>query len=146
MPEIALTPQTIERFVSRFPGRVAVFHSGLSLGERFDEWRRVANGQCDVVIGPRSALFVPQPDLGLIIIDEEHEWTYKQADKSPRYHARDVAVKLAQLNEAVVILGSATPDVESYYRAKRGQYTLVELEDRINPRGISPLPEVQILV
>jgi primosomal protein N' (replication factor Y) len=126
VPEIALTPQTIERFVSRFPGRVAVFHSGLSLGERFDEWHRIAKGECDVVIGPRSALFVPQSNLGLIIIDEEHEWTYKQADKSPRYHARDVTIKLAELSGATVILGSATPDVESYYRAQRSEYVLVE--------------------
>jgi len=145
VPEIALTPQTIERFASRFPGRVAVFHSGLSPGERFDEWRRVASGDCDVVIGPRSALFTPQSDLGLIIIDEEHEWTYKQADKSPRYHARDVAIKLAELSDAAVILGSATPDVETFYRSQRGEYHLVELADRITPRGISPLPEVQVV-
>ncbi|MBM2825295.1 MAG: Primosomal protein, partial [Dehalococcoidales bacterium] len=111
VPEIALTPQTIERFASRFPRKVAVLHSQLSLGEQFDEWRRISRGQADVVIGPRSALFAPQPDLGLIVIDEEHEWSYKQSDKSPRYHARDVAIKLAELSGAVVILGSATPDV-----------------------------------
>ncbi|MDO8688166.1 MAG: DEAD/DEAH box helicase, partial [Dehalococcoidales bacterium] len=97
VPEISLTPQTIERFASRFAGRVAVLHSRLSFGERFDEWQRIRNGKVDVVIGPRSAVFAPQPDLGLIILDEEHEWSYKQSDISPRYHARDVAIKLAEL-------------------------------------------------
>ena len=123
MPEIALTPQTIERFAARFPGRVGVLHSRLSPGEQFDEWRRIKNGECDVVIGSRSALFAPQPDLGLIIIDEEHEWTYKQ-DSPPHYHARDAAIKLAELTGAVVVLGSATPDVETYYKAKNGEYQI----------------------
>ena len=145
VPEIALTPQTIERFASRFPGQVAVIHSGLSLGEQFDEWYRIKEGGCDVVIGPRSALFAPQPDLGLIVIDEEHEWTYKQSDKSPRYHARDVALKLAELTGAVVILGSATPDVETFYRAEQGEYHLIELKERITPYGPLPLPEVEIV-
>jgi primosomal protein N' (replication factor Y) len=145
VPEIALTPQTIERFASRFPGRVAVIHSGLSLGEQFDEWHRIKEGGCDVVIGPRSALFAPQPDLGLIVIDEEHEWTYKQSDKSPRYHARDVATKLAEFTGAVVILGSATPDVETFYRAQQGEYQLIELKERITPYGPLPLPAVKVV-
>ena len=145
VPEIALTQQTVERFASRFPGRVAVLHSGLSLGEQFDEWQWIQEGNCDVIIGPRSALFAPSPDLGLIVIDEEHEWTYKQEDKSPRYHARDVAVKLAQLSGAAVILGSATPDVGSYHKARQGEYQLVELRERITPRGYSPLPEVTVV-
>ena len=145
VPEIALTPQMIERFLSRFPGRVAVLHSGLSLGEQFDEWQRIRDGSCDVVIGPRSALFSPQPDLGLIVIDEEHEWTYKQTDKSPRYHCRDVAIKLAQLTGAAVMLGSATPDVETYYRSLRGEYELIELKERITLQGIAPLPEVEVI-
>jgi primosomal protein N' (replication factor Y) len=145
VPEISLTPQTIERFASRFPGRVAVIHSGLSLGEQFDEWHRIKDGSCDVVIGARSALFAPQSDLGLIVIDEEHEWTYKQSDKSPRYHARDTAIKLAELNDAMVILGSATPDVCTYYRAQCGNYHLVELKERITPYGSAPLPEVNIV-
>jgi len=145
IPEIGLTQQTVERFASRFPGRVAVLHSGLSLGEQFDEWQWIMEGNCDVVIGPRSALFAPLPDLGLIIIDEEHEWTYKQDDKSPRYHARDVAIRLAQLNDAVVILGSATPDIGSFHKAQQGEYQLVELKERITPRGYSPLPEVSIV-
>ncbi len=145
IPEIALTQQTVERFASRFPGRVAVLHSGLSPGEQFDEWQWIMEGNCDVVIGPRSALFAPLPSLGLIIIDEEHEWTYKQEDKSPRYHARDVAIKLAQLSDAVVILGSATPDIGSFHKAQQGEYQLIELKERITPRGYSSLPEVTIV-
>ncbi len=143
--EIALTPQTIERFASRFPHKVAVLHSKLSLGEQFDEWQRIRNGEFDVVIGPRSAIFAPQPALGLIVIDEEHEWTYKQHDKSPRYHARDVAIKLAELTGAVVILGSATPDVETFYHAQRGEYQLLRLAERVTPREGSPLPQVEVV-
>jgi primosomal protein N' (replication factor Y) len=145
IPEIALTQQTVERFANRFPRRVGVLHSGLSQGERFDEWQWIKKGNCDVVIGPRSALFAPLPNLGLIIIDEEHEWAYKQEDKSPRYHARDVAIRLAQLSDAVVILGSATPDIGSFHKAQEGGYQLVELKERITPRGYSPLPEVSIV-
>lgn len=145
VPEIALTPQTIERFAARFPDRVAVLHSKLSLGEQFDEWQRIRNGEFDVVIGPRSAIFAPQPDLGLIVVDEEHEWTYKQSDKSPRYHARHVAIKLSELAGAVVILGSATPDVESYYHAQQGGYKLLELPGRVTPRDGTALPRVEIV-
>ena len=145
VPEIALTRQTVERFAGRFPGRVAVLHSGLSPGEQFDERQRIMEDNCDVVIGPRSALFAPVPNLGLIVIDEEHEWTYKQEDKSPRYHARDVAIELAQLSDAVVILGSATPDIGSFHKAQQGEYQLVELRERITPRGHSPLPEAKIV-
>ncbi|MEA1958515.1 MAG: primosomal protein N' [Chloroflexota bacterium] len=131
VPEIALTPQTVARFASRFPGRVAVLHSKLSIGEQFDEWWRIKEGEFDVVIGPRGAVFAPQPDLGLIVVDEEHEWTYKQHEQSPRYHARDVAIELARLTGSVVILGSATPDVVSYRRAQSGEYRLLELPERI---------------
>jgi len=131
VPEIALTPQTVERFAARYSGRVGILHSGLSPGEQYDEWQRIKEGKCDVVIGPRSALFAPQPDLGLIIIDEEHGQMYKQEDRSPRYHAREVAIRLAQLSSAVVILGSATPDVTSFYKAKLGKYRLVALSRRI---------------
>jgi primosomal protein N' (replication factor Y) len=141
VPEIALTPQTIERFASRFPGKVAVLHSKLSLGEQFDEWQRIRDGKFDVVIGSRSAIFAPQPDLGLIIMDEEHEWTYKQ-DTTPRYHARDAALKLAELTGAVVILGSATPDVETFYHAQQGDYYLLQLPERITPGEILPQVEV----
>jgi len=145
VPEIALTPQTIERFASRFPHKVAVLHSQLSLGEQFDEWQRIRDGEFDVVVGPRSAIFAPQPDLGLIVIDEEHEWTYKQHDKSPRYHTRDVAVKLAELTGSVVILGSATPDVETFYHAQRGDYHLLQLPERLTPSEGSPLPRVEVV-
>ncbi len=145
VPEISLTPQTIERFASRFPHKVAVLHSKLSLGEQFDEWQRISDGEFDVVIGPRSAIFAPQPELGLIVIDEEHEWTYKQHDKSPRYQARDVAIKLAGLTGAVVILGSATPDVETFYHAQRGDYRLLQLPERVVPNEGSPLPQVEVI-
>ncbi|MGD9118147.1 MAG: primosomal protein N' [Dehalococcoidia bacterium] len=145
VPEIALTPQTIERFAARFPQRVAVLHSKLSLGEQFDEWQRVRQGDFDVVIGSRSAIFAPQPNLGLIVIDEEPEWTYKQADQSPRYHARAVALKLAELSGATVILGSATPDVESFYHAQKGDYRLLELPERVTPYDGSALPQVEIV-
>jgi len=145
VPEIALTPQTIERFSARFPRRVAVLHSKLSLGEQFDEWQRIRDGEFDVVIGPRSAVFAPQPDLGLIVIDEEHEWTYKQQDRSPRYQARDVALKLAELCGAVVVLGSATPDVESFYRAQRGERCLLQLPERVVPGEGAPLPQVEVV-
>jgi primosomal protein N' (replication factor Y) len=145
VPEIALTPQTIERFAARFPQRVAVLHSKLSLGEQFDEWQRIRKGDFDVVIGSRSAIFAPQPALGLIVIDEEQEWTYKQADKSPRYHARDVALKLANLSGATVVLGSATTDVESYYRARKGDYQLLQLPERVTPYDGSALPRVEVV-
>jgi len=131
VPEIALTPQTVARFAARFPGRIAVLHSKLSMGEQFDEWWRIKQGEFDVVIGPRSAVFAPQPNLGLIVVDEEHEWTYKQHEKSPRYNAKDVAIELARLTGAVVILGSATPDVISYHRSRSGEYRLLEMPERI---------------
>ncbi|MPZ49918.1 MAG: primosomal protein N' [Dehalococcoidia bacterium] len=133
VPEIALTPQTVRRFAERFPGQVAVLHSGLSLGELFDQWHGIREGRYTVVVGSRSAVFAPQPDLGLIVIDEEHEWTYKQQDPAPRYHARSAAERLAELTGAVLVLGSATPDVESYQRALMGRYRLLELHERVRP-------------
>lgn len=145
VPEIALTPQTIERFVGRFPGRVAVFHSHLSLGEQFDEWQRIRNGEVDVVIGPRSAVFAPVPDLGLVILDEEHEWTYKQHEQAPRYHARKVALKLNELLGCVVVLGSATPSTETYFLAQRGQVQLLGLPERVTPVVNAPLPTVDVI-
>ncbi len=145
VPEISLTPQTIERFASRFPHKVAVLHSKLSLGEQFDEWQRIRDGEFEVVIGSRSAIFAPQPELGLIVIDEEHEWTYKQSDKAPRYHARQAAIKLAELTGAIVILGSATPDVETYYHAQRGDYHHLQLPERVTPSEGSSLPEVEVV-
>ena len=144
VPEISLTTQTIDRFASRFPYRVAVIHSKLSLGEQFDQWHQIQSGQYDVVIGARSAIFAPQPQLGLIVIDEEHEWTYKQ-DNSPRYHTRDVALQIAGLNKATVILGSATPDISSYYNAQKGKYRLLEMPERVTPKEGSPLPKVELV-
>ncbi len=130
VPEIALTPQTIRRFGARFPGRIAVLHSKLSMGERYDGWRRIRDGLVDIVIGSRSAVFAPLPRLGVIVIDEEHEWSYKQ-ERTPRYHARDVAIKLAEITGCKIILGTATPDVVTYHRAQRGQYKLLHLPQRI---------------
>ena len=139
VPEIALTPQTVQRVNARFPGRAAVLHSGLSERQRFDQWWKIRDGDYDVVVGPRSALFAPAPNLGLIVIDEEHEWTYKQVEAQPFYHARTAALELARLTGAGVILGSATPDVESYHHARRGRYRLLELPHRI--RQAAPPPE-----
>ncbi|MXY45660.1 MAG: primosomal protein N' [Chloroflexi bacterium] len=130
VPEIALTYQTIERFAARFPGRVAVLHSGLSDGERFDQWWKIRRGQYDLVIGSRSAVFAPVPDLGLIVIDEEHEWTYKQHDTAPRYHARQVSLRLSDMSQALVVLGSASPDVGSYYAGMNDRYRLHRLTKR----------------
>lgn len=131
VPEIALTPQTVARFAARFPGRIAVLHSALTDGERYDTWRRARAGLVDVVIGPRSALFAPLASLGLIILDEEHDASYKQDAPVPRYHAREVALELARMTGATVILGSATPSLESFYRARRGEFQLLELPRRI---------------
>jgi len=141
VPEISLTPQTTERFKSRFQDEVSVIHSRLSEGIRFQEWKRMNEGKSRIVIGPRSAVFSPLKNIGLIIIDEEHETSYKQED-SPRYHARDVAIKRAQLNNAVVVLGSATPSLESYHNAKTGKYRLIILTERIQKRQ---LPKVRVI-
>ncbi len=136
VPEIALTPQTVRRFGARFPKGLAVWHSRLSLGERYDTWRRCRDGQVDILIGSRSALFAPLPRLGLIVVDEEHEPAYKQ-ESMPHYHARSVALELARREGATVILGSATPDVETYHRAARGEFRLLELPQRImGHRGV----------
>ena len=141
VPEISLTPQTVERFAARFPGRVTVLHSGLSVGERYDQWRRIRDGKVDVVIGPRSALFAPLPRLGLIVVDEEHDDSYKQDDPPPRYHAREAALALARLTGSLVILGSATPSIESYHRARQGHYRLLEVR-----AGILPAPADRVRV
>ena len=131
VPEISLTPQTMQRVNARFPGRVAVLHSRLSRRQQSDQWWKIKDGRCDVVVGPRSSLFAPLPRLGLIVIDEEHEWTYKQEEAHPLYHARTVALELARRTGAAVVLGSATPDVETFYRARRGHYRYLELPYRI---------------
>ena len=141
VPEIALTPQMVERFCARFGERVAVLHSRLSAGERFDEWCRIKNNEAHVVIGARSAVFAPVENLGLIILDEEHETSYKQ-EETPRYHAREVALWRAQQHGAKVVLGSATPSLESFFKAEKGEYELVCLSQRIAGR---PLPPVEIV-
>jgi len=141
VPEIALTPQTIRRFVERFGRQVAVLHSGLSPGERYDEWCKIRSGRVKVVVGARSAVFAPFDNLGLIVIDEEHENTYKQ-ETTPRYQTQEVALKRAALENGLVLLGSATPSVETYYRALKGDYLLGTLPRRINSR---PLPEVEVV-
>ncbi|MCP4181631.1 MAG: primosomal protein N' [bacterium] len=141
VPEISLTPQTTERFRSRFGDSVSVLHSGLSEGERFDEWTKVYEGKVSIVIGARSALFAPFRKLGLIIVDEEHENSYKQ-DEAPRYHARDVAVMRAYKENAAVILGSATPSLESFYNTEKNKYQLISLTKRIDDRL---MPEVKIV-
>lgn len=142
VPEIALTPQAVARFQANFGNLIAVLHSHMSAGERYDAWRRVHRGEARVVVGARSAVFAPVKNLGLIVVDEEHEGSYKQADPAPRYHARDVAIVRAKKSGAVVLLGSATPSVESYHNAQSGKYTLLELPNRIDN---VPLPTVRLL-
>ena len=126
-----MTAQTLERIASRFPGKVALLHSGLTVGQRYDQWWRVKHGDFPIVLGSRGAIFAPVDNLGLIVIDEEHEWTYKQGDQAPRYHARVVAERLSEQTGAVLVLGSATPDVSSYRSARSGHYQLLELPERL---------------
>ncbi len=149
-PEISLTPQLVSRLQSRFPGRVGLLHSGLTAGQHYDTWWRVREGDYDVVLGTRSAVFAPMPDLGLIILDEEHEWTYKQAEMPPRYHARATAMTLGRMTGATVVLGSATPDVATYFAAGRGRLGLLSLYDRLRPGDDGtpqpvPLAEVEVV-
>jgi primosomal protein N' (replication factor Y) len=143
VPEISLTAQTVRRFEARFPGRVAVIHSQLSLGQRYAVWDRVRRGGADVVIGPRSALFAPLSRVGLVVLDEAHDESYKQADPIPlpAYHARDVARALGCLTGATIIFGSATPDLVTYHHATEGRYRLLELPQRIVPTRHAPGPQ-----
>ena len=142
VPEISLTPQVTNRFISRFGKKVAILHSGLSNGEKYDEWRKVERGEAQVVVGARSAIFAPLKNIGAIIIDEEHEASYKQ-DSNPRYHARDVALLRAKYNQAVLVLGSATPSLESRARAGKGVYHFLQLTKRAKPQA--QIPEVEIV-
>ncbi len=142
VPEISLTPQIISRFKANFGEKVGCLHSRMSAGERFDTWRRVRNGELPIVVGARSAVFSPVLNLGLIVVDEEHVPSYKQDDPAPRYNARDVATVRAKLNDAVIILGSATPSLESYYNAQQGKYALCELKERVKKQK---LPQVNIV-
>ncbi|WHY35858.1 primosomal protein N' [Cytobacillus firmus] len=141
VPEISLTPQMVKRFKGRFGDQVAVMHSGLSAGEKYDEWRKIQRKEVKVVVGARSAIFAPFENLGIIIIDEEHETSYKQ-EENPRYHARDVAIKRAEHHNCPVVLGSATPSLESFARAQKGVYHLLTLENRMNNQA---LPAVDII-
>ena len=141
VPEISLTPQTVQRFASRFGDRVAVLHSALSDGERYDEWHRIRSGAARVVVGPRSAVWAPVKDLGLIVVDEEHENSYKQ-DETPRYHARDIAVLRGAIEGARVVLGSATPSLESWMNVKKGKYALATMTKRA---GAGTLPVVRLV-
>lgn len=146
VPEISLTPQTVERFKARFSSGpqqtlVAVLHSHLSAGERHDEWHKIRQGRARIVIGARSAVFAPVDPLGLIVVDEEHEHTYKQ-EEAPRYHARDVAIMRGQMEGAVVVLGSATPSMESYYNCSRGKFQLLQLPQRVDDKK---MPLVRII-
>lgn len=141
IPEIALTFQTVMRFYKRFGGRVSILNSRMSAGERYDQFLRAKNGELDVMIGPRSALFTPFSNLGFIIIDEEHETSYK-SETVPRYHARETAIMRARMCGASVVLGSATPSVDSYYRAEQGEYKLLALDKRVEER---PLPDCEIV-
>jgi primosomal protein N' (replication factor Y) len=141
VPEISLTPQTAERFRQRFGPQVAVMHSRMTLKERQYEWSRLKEGIVDIVVGARSALFAPLDRLGLIVLDEEHENSYKQ-DAAPRYHAREVAIKRAELTGAVVLLGSATPTLETYYQTQKGPFHLLELTKRVESR---PLPKIEVV-
>ncbi|GAF66126.1 primosome assembly protein PriA [Bacillus sp. TS-2] len=141
VPEISLTPQMVQRFKGRFGEWVAVLHSGLSVGEKYDEWRKIERQEVKVVVGARSAIFAPFNNIGVIIIDEEHETSYKQEDH-PKYHAREVAKYRAQTYQCPVILGSATPSLESYARAKKGVYTLLKLNERVKNQ---PLPKVEMI-
>jgi primosomal protein N' (replication factor Y) len=130
VPEISLTPQTIQRFAVRFPGQVGLWHSGMSDGERFDTWRRVRSGNLPIVVGARSALFAPFPSLGLIVMDEEEDTSYK-ASRAPRYHVRETAEQLAKMSGALFVMGTATPSLEAYARAEAGRYRLLTLPSRI---------------
>ncbi len=142
VPEIALTPQIVRRFKTHFGDAVGVVHSRMSAGERYDVWRLARRGEVKVVIGPRSAIFAPLKSIGLIVVDEEHESSYKQYDSTPRYHARDVAIVRATRTGATVVLGSATPSAESYYNASTGKYSLLLMPKRIDS---VPMPEITIV-
>lgn len=136
VPEISLTPQMIERFERRFGSQIAAFHSALSDGEKYDEWRRICKGNAKIVIGARSAIFAPVKDLGIIIVDEEHSDSYKQEDSAPRYSAIDIALERSKYHHCPVILGSATPSLSSYARAQKGVYQLLELPNRVNQQSL----------
>jgi primosomal protein N' (replication factor Y) len=141
VPEISLTTQIVERFYTRFGCQVAIFHSSLSEGEKYDEYNKIMKGEVSIVVGTRSAVFVPLKNIGIIIIDEEHSTNYKQ-DNNPRYHALDMAILRGEYHNAPVVLGSATPSLESYARALKDVYTLIEMPNRI---GEAILPKINLI-
>ena len=147
VPEIALTPQTVGMVNDRFPGRVAVLHHRLTERQRFEQWWNIRDGLADVIVGPRSALFAPAVNLGIIVVDEEHEPAYKQDEHPPYYHARDAALALARRSGAVVVMGSATPDVSTHYEATRGRHRLLRLPERVpRPDGIATsMPDISVV-
>ena len=150
VPEISLTPQAIRRYGERFGETLTVLHSSLGTGELYDQWFRIQRGEARLIVGSRSAVFAPAKDLGLIVLDEEHEWTYKQVDPPPRYHARDVAEELCRMTGATLVLGSATPDIVTYHRSEVGAIQRVELRERLSPVGdgstrVGQLPTVTIV-
>ena len=142
VPEISLTPQMVNRFRERFGDKIAALHSALSDGEKYDEWRRIYRGEASIVIGARSAIFAPLNDIGVIIIDEEHSDSYKQSDSNPRYNAKDIALLRSKYHKCPVVLGSATPSLETMARAKKGVFKLLELPNRVNGKS---LPKVSII-
>lgn len=143
VPEISLTPQTINRFSQHFnQEQIAILHSKLSAGEKFTQWKKIKSNKAKIIIGPRSAIFAPIQDLGIIIIDEEHDSSYKQYDQNPRYHARQTAIKLASIFNAKVVLGSATPSIESYFNAEQKIYTLLKLPKRFTANSVMPKVEI----
>ncbi|NQT27605.1 primosomal protein N' [candidate division KSB1 bacterium] len=142
IPEIALTPQAVQRYRAVFGDSVAVLHSRLSQGERYDAWRKLRSGEKRIALGPRSTVFAPLENLGLIVVDEEHETSYKQSDPAPRYHARDVAIMRAKIHNCQIVLGSATPSLESYYNSDLGKYKLCQLTERIDA---TPMPKISLI-
>lgn len=142
VPEISLTPQMVNRFRERFGNRIAALHSALSDGEKYDEWRRIYRGEASIVIGARSAVFAPLNNIGVIIVDEEHSDSYKQSDPSPRYNAKDIAIKRSEYHKCSVVLGSATPSLETMARAQKGVYRYISLPERVNGKS---LPSVEIV-
>ena len=142
VPEISLTPQTVDRFISRFgEEKIAVLHSKLSVGERYDQWQKIQKGTAKIVIGARSAIFAPVHDIGIIIIDEEHDQSYK-SEMTPRYHAKEIASFIAEKNDIPLVLGSATPSLETYYKGLNGEIEILTLNKRANSME---LPDVEIV-
>ena len=141
VPEISLTPQMVERFLARFGDCISVLHSKLSIGERFDQWQKIKENNAKIIIGARSAVFAPANDIGIILIDEEHDQSYK-SEMTPRYSAKDIALYLAKKNGIPLVLGSATPDINTFYKAKNEKATLLTLKNRANN---SNLPTVSIV-